>query len=99
MGADGIGLKILSQHALALYTLFHIISLSLSGTPVEWQTYSIIPIFKSGDKLKVSNYKPITLLSLVSTVMKQRNPLILWKNQSHYVNLDFELNPLPCNNV
>ena len=99
MGADGIGPKILSQRALALYTLFHIISFVSFWYSGGKADLFHNPIFKSGDKLKVSNYKPITLLHLVSKVIKQRNPLILWRNQSHYVNLDFELHPLPCNNV
>ena len=73
MGGNGIGSKVLSQCVLDLYKpLFHRFSLSPSEHefPMEWQTHSIILTFKSGDKLMVSNYRPISLLSSVSKVME-----------------------------
>ena len=72
-GCDNIGPKLLKHCALALYTpLHHLFSLSLSKQhiPCEWKCHSITPIFKSGDKSLVKNYRPISLLCIVSKVLE-----------------------------
>ncbi|CAI7990631.1 Proline dehydrogenase 1, mitochondrial, partial [Geodia barretti] len=74
MGCDGISPKILKHCALALYQPFHhLFSLSISQSylPIEWRTHLIKPIFKSGDKNSVRNYRPISLLSVVSKVLEK----------------------------
>ena len=38
--------------------------------PSEWQIHCIIPIFKAGNKNSVSNYRPISLLCIVSKVFE-----------------------------
>ena len=57
MGCDNI----IPRHcALALYQpLYHLFSLSLSQhyLPVEWRTHIIKPIFKSGVRNSIRNYK------------------------------------------
>ena len=74
MGCDGISPKLLKNCALALYQpLHHLFSLSLSQCylPMEWRVHLIKPIFKSGDKTSVRNYRPISLLSLVSKILEK----------------------------
>lgn len=35
-----------------------------------WKIYKIVPIFKSGDPSNVENYRPISLLSILSKVLE-----------------------------
>ena len=74
MGCDGIGPMVLKHCAIALYQPFyHLFSLSLSQhyLPLEWRTHLIKPIYKSGDKSSVRNYRPISLLCIVSKVLEK----------------------------
>ena len=74
MGCDGISPRLLKHSALALYQPFyHLFQLSLSQSylPFEWRTHLIKPIFKSGDRNSVRNYRPISLLSVVSKVLEK----------------------------
>ena len=65
MGIDGIGPSLLKHCAVPyIYqVLFHLFSLSLSQhyLPKDWRIHQIKPIFKSGDKTLVKNYRPISL--------------------------------------
>ena len=54
----------------ALTTLFNL-SLNLCTIPDEWKKSNITPIHKSGDKSDASNYRPISLLSLISKVLER----------------------------
>ena len=74
MGCDGICSKVLKHCAIALYQpLYHLFNLSLTQhyLPVEWRTHLIKPIFKSGDKGSIRNYRPISLLCIVSKVLEK----------------------------
>ena len=74
MGIDGIGPSLLKHCAVPLYqVLFHLFSLSLSQHyfPKDWRIHQIKPIFKSGDKTLVKDYRPISLLSCVSKVLER----------------------------
>ena len=73
MGSDGISTKLLKNCALALYQpLHHLFSSSLlqNCLPSEWRTHLIKPIFKSCNRNSVRNYRPISLLSVVSKVLE-----------------------------
>ena len=73
-GYDKIGPKLLKHCALALYQpLHHLFCLSLqqSYIPDEWRMHLISPIFKSGDKSLVNNYRPISLLCVISKVLER----------------------------
>jgi len=39
-----------------------LISLAQASIPAAWKVHKIIPIFKSGDKTSVKNYRPIALM-------------------------------------
>ena len=73
-GLDCIGPKILRTCCYGLYeVLTHLFSLSLVSCtiPQEWKIHCIVPVFKSGDKCSISNYRPISLLSSVSKVLER----------------------------
>ena len=74
MGIDGLGPKLLKFCSLALYEpLFHLFKASLDHhqLPSEWRIHCITPVFKSGDRSCVSNYRPISLLSSTSKVLER----------------------------
>ena len=74
MGCDGISPKVLKHCALPLYIpLHHLFSLSINQhyLPLEWRTHLIKPIHKSGDKNCVKNYRPISLLCIISKVLEK----------------------------
>lgn len=60
----------------------HLINLSfqLSYTPPEWKRSRIIPIFKSGDKELVSNFRPIALLSTFSKIVEKEMSYQMWRH-------------------
>lgn len=85
-GIDGIGPKILKNCALTLFKPIHYLftlSLRKHTLPTEWCIHSIVPVFKSGDKTSVNNYRPISLLCNTSKIMEQ---LIYDKVISHILN-------------
>ena len=74
MGIDDIGPKILKHCTLALYQpVYHLFSMCLSQyyIPHEWRIHKITPIFKSGDRTSVNNYRPISLLCTISKVLER----------------------------
>ena len=74
MGVDGIPSKLLKSCALALYIpIHHLFSVSLTKhiIPNEWKCHSITPIHTSGDKAQVTNYRPISLLCIISKVLER----------------------------
>ena len=73
-GIDGIGPKVLRSCALSLYqVIHHLFSICLwyCDIPSDWKLHSIIPIYKSGDKSVISNYRPISLLCSMSKVLER----------------------------
>lgn len=53
--------------------LHHIINLSLQSkiVPSAWKQAKIVPIFKSGDKEKAENYRPISVLPVLSKLLEK----------------------------
>ena len=62
--------KTASSIAPHLTQLFNL-SLREGKVPTDWKTSNVTPIHKSGDKSAVTNYRPISLLSLVSKVLEK----------------------------
>ena len=70
----GIGPKLLRDCALAFYIpIHHLFSLSINkhAIPSEWKCHSITPVYKSGDKSQVANYRPISLLCIISKALER----------------------------
>ena len=72
-GCDDLSPYILIECASSLISsttkLFEM-SLQTSSLPDEWKTHKIIPILKGGDPSTVSNYRPISLLCILSKVLE-----------------------------
>ena len=84
MGCDGISPMVLKHCAMAIYQpLYHLFSLSLSQfyLPLEWRTHLVKPVYKSGDKSSIQNYRPISLLCIVSKILEK----IFYDNIVEYV--------------
>ena len=73
-GPDGISSHMLrntaSSTSSSLHKLFNL-SLSTGRFPSDWKTSNITPVFKSGNKSSVANYRPISLLSLPSKLLER----------------------------
>ena len=73
-GPDGISSQMLRGTAnsttASITTLFNL-SLKLSTVPDDWKRSRVTPIPKSGDTSNVSNFRPISLLSLISKVLER----------------------------
>ena len=90
MGFDGIGPKVLKHCALALCKPLHhlfLLSLSQHYLPSDWRTHLIVPVFKSGDKSSVCNYRPISLLCTVSKVLEK----LIYNKIIHFVSASISL--------
>lgn len=73
-GPDEIPSRLLKQTAdviaPSLCKLFN--KSLLSGTlPEEWKLANVVPVYKKGDKEHTENYRPISLLSIVSKVLER----------------------------
>ena len=74
MGIDGIGPRVLKHCAPALYEpIFDLFLKCLSQCyiPQEWRVHKITPIYKSGDRTLIKNYRPISLLCTISKVLER----------------------------
>ncbi len=73
-GPDGLPSRILKECAHQLAPSLHYLftkSLKISQVPAEWKLANIIPIHKKGNKNHVENYRPISLLSIVSKTLER----------------------------
>ena len=70
-GPDNIPNKVLKMAAEILSPSLSAIfnrSLSLGIYPDDWQMARVLPIFKSGDKDDIGNYRPISIISAIAKV-------------------------------
>ena len=91
-GPDGISVKML-QIASRYITksLTHIFNLSIrcEHYPKEWKYALVTPIHKGGDKCNTTNYRPISILPIISKILER------WVHSVVYSYLD-ECNLIPC---
>jgi len=66
-----------------LMPITHIINLSLiqGRVPDDLKIAKVIPIFKSGDKSKFNNYRPISLLPIISKILER----IIYNRITHFI--------------
>ena len=73
-GPDNISPRILKEAGIAIVpSLTRLINLCLSTSvvPDMWKKANVIPIHKHGDKHVFANYRPISLLSVVSKILEK----------------------------
>ncbi|KAJ8017557.1 hypothetical protein HOLleu_44948 [Holothuria leucospilota] len=73
-GLDEIGCKVLKTALpVILSSLTYIINLSLKEGvfPQEWKHAKVTPIFKKGDVHDICNYRPISVLPIVSKIIER----------------------------
>ena len=72
-GPDEIPAKLLHDHADQLAPILTSIfqtSLDAGRIPDDWRRASIVPIFKKGDKHLASNYRPVSLTSIICKLLE-----------------------------
>ena len=83
-GPDGISAKMLKETATSvapsLTKLFQI-SLKKGKIPKLWKEANVLPLHKKGDKTSFANYRPISLLSIVSKVYEK----LIFKHVYNYL--------------
>ena len=52
-------------------TLLFEMNFTSGHIPVQWKQGNVVPLHKKGDKSQVSNYRPISLLCIVSKVVER----------------------------
>jgi len=73
-GPDGVPSRVLKDCAAELapsLTLLFNKSLTLGKFPQEWKKANVVPVHKKGSKTDVKNYRPISLLPVVSKVFEK----------------------------
>ena len=73
-GPDGISPRLLKEGGDAIVpSLTRLFNLSLASAkvPKSWKNANVIPIFKKDDKSLTNNYRPISLLCVVSKIMEK----------------------------
>jgi len=73
-GLDEINVRLLKLAApIVSDSLAYICNLSLCTTtfPSDWKQAKVTPIFKEGVKSDVSNYRPISVLSIISKILER----------------------------
>ena len=86
-GPDGIRTSILKNCAKSFafpLVLIYKASVDKSSLPIQWVTANVCPIYKKGDKLVASNYRPVSLTSilckLLETIIRTKMEKYLYDN-------------------
>ena len=89
-GLDGINVKFLKLAAPYISnSIAHICNLSLNSNqfPDNWKRAKVTPIYKSGDNSDVNNYRPISVLPIISKIIERAVHNQLYKYISSTNNL------------
>ena len=84
-GCDGIHSKILKQ-TFPLYStvLTHVLNLSLiqGFFPSSMKIARVIPLYKAGDSMQISNYRPVSIVPLFSKILEK----LMYHRLLEYIN-------------
>ena len=71
-GCDGLSAKVLRLAALT-YLLCRLMNISISADhfPSTWKTAQVTPLFKNGSREDTSNYRPISVLPVLSKIIER----------------------------
>ena len=72
-GVDGITPKLLKEIVNEISTplaFFFNISLKEGIVPAEWKEANVTPLFKKGSRSKTENYRPVSLTSVLCTLLE-----------------------------
>ena len=73
-GPDGVPTEILKtfaeQLAEPIKDIFQT-SINTATVPNDWKQANVVPVYKKGEKTSVNNYRPISLLSVVSKILER----------------------------
>ena len=73
-GLDGLPARIINDSAIVIADcVTHLINLSTEtgAVPSEWKQAKIVPLFKSGNKDELGNYRPISILLILSKILEK----------------------------
>ncbi len=83
-GMDGVTARLLKDAGDTIIpSLTHIYNLSITKKyfPTDWKLASVSPLFIEGDCNSSNNYRPISLLSIISKISEKivHEPRVLWQ--------------------
>ena len=73
-GLDGISARFLKDGASVIApTVTFLVNLSLSTgiVPCDWKMARVVPLYKSGGHASMDNYRPISILPVMSKIMEK----------------------------
>lgn len=73
-GSDGISLRFIKDalYMIGFYVTIIVNTSIVTNTyPSPWKTSHVVPTFKSGDRDEISNYRPISLLPVISKILEK----------------------------
>ena len=87
-GPDGISAKMLKHTAVGIApSITQLFNLSIKNgrVPRDWKLSTVVPIPKSGRSHSPNNYRPISLLSVLSKVLEKHIHTLIFNNlKQHY---------------
>ena len=63
--------KIIAEYILKPFTYIINLSFKQGISPSEWKKSRVIPVFKSGNKSDMNNYRPISILSVAAKIVEK----------------------------
>ena len=87
IGCDGLNAKVLKLATSVLtHPLCRLMNLSISTgcCPSTWKTTQVTPLFKNGSREDTSNYRPISVLPVLSKILERHVATSLCKYLHSY---------------